>query len=340
MLEQCASELCELARACKDYKERERLRALYALSISYSVQKVSEIFCVDDDTIRNWVKKWEEEKNLKGAPRDGRSPSLAENDKKEIKKLVEENNPRKHGLNASSWDCSELKKYFARNGRIFSLEVIRKALKEMGARYVKAVIEFPEADEKKRLAFARKFIKQEKNANALVLFEDEMSTETSARKGYGWTFKERLVVIAPQSHYERMNLFGAVSPYTGEVIEMASSNSKASAYVKYLGKIARAHPRKTVWVYQDNTRVHKSNKVLRFLEKHANIQFRYLPPYSPELNPREYWHGFLRKKLLNNMNYKNGFSLAKAVHAFARNTPKSVVKSVCTLKPIYHLALK
>jgi len=240
-------------------------------------------------------------------------------------------------LNASAWDCSELKKYFATRGKIFSLEVIRKALKEMGAHYVKAIIQFHEADEKKRLAFARKFIKQEKSANALVLFEDEMSTETSARKGYGWTFKERLVVIAPQSHYERMTLFGAVSPYIGEVIEMASSNSKSEAYTKYLGKIARVHPRKRVWIYQDNTRVHKSKKVQSFLEKHNNIQFRYMPPYSPELNPREYWHGFLRKKLLNNTNYKNGFSLAKALHAFARNTPKSVIKSVCTLNPIHNL---
>jgi putative transposase len=337
MLEKYVSELREFARACKDYKERERLRALYALSIGKPFKLVSEIFCVNEDTLRNWVKKWEEEKSLKDAPRDGRPPSIDENDKKEIKKLVEENNPKKYGLNASAWDCSELKKYFARKNKIFSLEVIRKALKEMGAHYVKAVILFPEADEKKRLAFARTFIKTENSANAVVLFEDEMSMETSARKGYGWTFKERLVVKAPQSHYERMNLFGATSPYTGETIEMASSNAKADSYVKYLGKIARAHPRKLVWIYQDNTRVHKSKKAERFLEKHANIQLRYLPAYSPELNPREYWHGFLRKKLLNNTNYKNGLSLAKAVHAFARNTPKSMVKNVCTLNPIYAL---
>lgn len=337
MLEIYSNELRELARACKDYKERERLRALYALSIGKPFKLVSEIFCVDEDTLRNWIHRWEEEKSLKDAPRDGRPPSLDEKDKKEIKKLVEENNPKKRGLNASAWDCSELKKYFARKGKIFSIEIIRKALKEMGAHYVKAIIRFPEADEKERLAFARKFIKQEKSANALVLFEDEMSMETSARKGYGWTFEERLVVIAPQSHYDRMNLFGATSPYTGETIEMASSNAKADAYTKYLGKIARAHPRKRIWIYQDNTRVHKSRKVEKFLEKHPNIQLRYLPKYSPELNPREYWHGFLRKKLLNNNSYESTRALIGAVHSFTRNTPKNVIRSVCSLKPIYNL---
>ncbi len=337
MLESDEQLLRTLARECKDAKEKVRLLALHAISIGDSVSHTSDIFCVDEETVRKWIHRWQEEKSLKDAPRDGRPPSLNDEDKKEIKKLVEENNPKKYGLNASAWDCSELRKYFARKNKTFSLEVIRKALKEMGARYVKAMIQFAEADEKKRAAFARTFIKQEKSANAVVLFEDEMSIETRARKGYGWTFKERLVVKAPQSSSERLNLFGATSPYTGETIEMASSNAKSDAYTKYLWKIARAHPRKRVWIYQDNTRVHKSKKVQCFLEKHANIQFRYLPAYSPELNPREYWHGFLRKKLLNNTNYKNGLSLAKAVHTFARNTPKSVVKSVCTLNPIYNL---
>ena len=159
MLEADEKLLRTLARQCKDAKEKVRLLALHTISIGYSIQKVSEIFCVDDDTLRNWVKKWEEEKSLKDKPRDGRPPSLDENDKKEIRKLVEENSPRKHGLNASSWDCGELRKYFAGKGKIFSIEVIRKALKEMGAHYVKAIIQFPEADEKERLAFARAFIK-------------------------------------------------------------------------------------------------------------------------------------------------------------------------------------
>ena len=338
MLEVFSCELRELARACKDYKERERLRALYALSIGKPFNLVSEIFCVDEETVRKWIHRWEEEKSLKDMPRDGRPPSLGDGDKKEIKRLVEENNPKKHGLNASAWDCSELRKYFAKKDKIFSIETIRKALKEMGAHYVKAIIRFPEANEKERLSFARNFIKHENRANAVVLFEDEMSMETSARKGYGWTLEERLVVIAPQSHYDRVNLFGATSPYTGETIEMAGTNAKADAYVKYLNKIARAHPRKRVWLYQDNTRVHKSKKVEKFLEKHSNIQLRYMPKYSPELNPREYWHGFLRKKLLNNHSYESTRALIGAVHSFTRNTPKNIKRSICSLKPIYNLA--
>lgn len=338
MLEIYSNELRELARKCKDYKERERLRALYALSIGNSVLKVSEIFCVDEDTLRNWVKKWGEEKSLKDAPRDGRPPSLDENDKKELKRLVEENNPRKYGLNASAWDCSELRKYFAKKRKIFSTEIIRNALKEMGARYVKAVIRFPEADEKERAKFAKSFVKDSESGKAIIFFQDEMSVETKARKGYGWTFEKRLVIVAPQRGRKRLNLFGAVSLNAGEIIQWGNKSAKKISFVKFLDKIWKKHPRKLVRIYLDNLPVHKSGKVKEFLEKHPNIQLRYFPKYSPELNPREYWHGFLRKKLLNNISSKNLQSLMRAINTFTRNVPKSVIRSVCTLKPIYALA--
>ncbi len=338
MLEIYSNELRELARKCKDYKERERLRALYALSIGKPFNLVSEIFCVDEGSLRNWVRKWGEEKSLKDLPRDGRPPSLNDEDKKEIKKLVEENNPKKYGLNASAWDCSELRKYFARKGKIFSLEIIRKALKKLGARYVKAVILFAEADEKERIAFAKSFVKASESAKAIIFFQDEMSVETKARKGYGWTFEKRLVVIAPQRGRKRLNLFGAVSLNAGEIIQWGSRSAKKISFVKFLGKIWAKHPRKLVWIYLDNLPVHKSGKVKEFLEKHPNIQLRFFPKYSPELNPREYWHAFLRKKLLNNISSKNLQSLMRAINTFTKNVPKSVLRSVCTLKPIYALA--
>ena len=327
-----------LARQCKDAKEKIRLLALHALSIGKSLNLVAEIFCVDEDTLRNWVRKWGGEKSLKDAPRDGRPPSLTDVDKKEIKKLVEENNPKKHGLNASAWDCNELRKYFARKGKIFSIDVIRKALKEMGARYVKAIIQFAEADENERMVFAKSFVKAEKSAKAIIFFEDEMSVETKARKGYGWTFEKRLVVVAPQRGRKRLNLFGAVSLKAGEIIQWGSKSAKKISFVKFLGKIWVKHPRKLVWVYLDNLPVHKSGKVKEFLENHPNIQLRYFPKYSPELNPREYWHNFLRKKCLNNTSSKNPQTLMRTINTFTRNTPKNIIQRICTLKPIYALA--
>ena len=339
MLEQDESVLRELSKSCKDAREKVRLLALHALSKGHGVSLVAEIFCVDEDTVRNWRSAWEKERGVADAPRGGRPPALSKEDEGELRRLVDENKPREHGVNASCWDCAELTKYFSLKGRIVSRETIRLALKRLGARYVKAVLAYPEACERERLAFAERFLKDLRGKNnAIVLFEDEMSAEASARKGYGWTFEKRLVVEAPQAKRERLNLFGAVSPFSGEVIQMASKHSKAGAFVRFLNKIACAHSRKRVWVYLDNLPVHRSRKVERFLEKHENIRLKPLPRYSPELNPREYWHSFLRRKLLDNTSFNSLGELTGAIHAFTRRVPRAVIKSVCTLKPIYTLA--
>ncbi len=153
---------------------------------------------------------------------------------------MEEGDPKKHGVNASAWSTNELQTYFAKRGKEVCRNVLRLALKSMGAHYVKAIITYEEADEKLQRKFSRHFFKvlSEKPSDVVVLFGDEMSAGCQPRKGYGWTFEERLVVKAPQKKGRgRLNLFGAVNPEQGEVVQMACKKSKAPVFVKFLNKI-------------------------------------------------------------------------------------------------------
>ncbi len=47
--------------------------------------------------------KWKHEKTLSDKPREGRPPSFGEKEKKGMKKLIEENDPSKHGYNITSY---------------------------------------------------------------------------------------------------------------------------------------------------------------------------------------------------------------------------------------------
>jgi transposase len=47
------------------------------------------------------------------------------------------------------------------------------------------------------------------------------------------------------------------------------------------------------------SRAHKANLVKAFLEKHPNIHVEYLPAYAPELNPEEYCHGNVKRRMKN-----------------------------------------
>lgn len=338
MLEEDSFVLRGLAAECKDAKERERLRALYALSIGQSVSLVTSVFCVDDATVYRWVEKWREERSLADGGRPGRPLVLDEKDRQRIRGLVDEGSPKKHGVNAGCWGTRELRTYFAKRGKVVSRDALRVTLKRMGARYVKAVIEYEEADEQERLAFAKQFFEdlRRKPKSAVVLFEDEMSANCSARRGYGWTFKKRLVI---RSHQRRkhVNCFGAVNPLKGETVQTTSECAKTPAFIRFLHKLLREYPRKTLWVYLDGGPVHKAQKVQDFLERHPRLQLRPLPPYSPDVNPREQWHNYLREKFLDNHPFENPRQLAAAISGFTRLTPPETIMSVCSLEPIAKL---
>ena len=95
-----------------------------------------------------------------------------------MKRLIDESDPEKHGINSSTWTCTELRIYFRKKGISVSEETIRRCLRKMGAHYVKAALEYAETfnDEvvKEREEFARAFIEDVKAkpvlAAALSLF--------------------------------------------------------------------------------------------------------------------------------------------------------------------------
>jgi hypothetical protein len=74
------------------------------------------------------------------------------------------------------------------------------------AHYVKAQIEYREADLKKQREFAIQFLKDFQGIadDIALLFQEETSAGISPHKGYGWTFNQRLIVKAKQSHKERL----------------------------------------------------------------------------------------------------------------------------------------
>lgn len=161
-----------------------------------------------------------------------------------------------------------------------------------------------------------------------------MSAGGSFRKGYGWTFNERLVIKAPAYHMERSNCFGAVSPLTGDIIQTSSKSAKTPALIKFFHKIIHRFPNSRILLFMDNFRVHHSSKIQRFLKRHKNVRVIFMPPYSPWLNPQEYWWNYQRKKFLNNRFFHSAKQMALATARFVNSVPKETVKSVCSLNPL------
>jgi len=155
MLENDSNILKELYKKCKDAKEKLRYGALYAVSRGKNVVIIADILAVEESTVYDWIHKWNEERDVSDEPRSGRPKKLTDEDDDKIKHLIDENDPKKYGLNASTYTTKELKEYFLRfHNKLIDEETIRSHLKRMGAHYIKSQLRYDEADEDNQIEFA------------------------------------------------------------------------------------------------------------------------------------------------------------------------------------------
>ena len=74
----------------------------------------------------------------------------------------------------------------------------------------------------------------------------------------------------------------------------------------------------------DNLNVHKAKVVREWLEEHANrIEVFYLPPYSPELNPSEYFNGEPKGEVQRGVPPKDVTDLKRTMLSTSRRIQKS-----------------
>ena len=336
MLEGDSNILGDLYKNCKDVKEKIRYEALYAVSRGKPVKDVADIIAVEESTVYDWIHRWESEESISDKPRSGRPTKITKDDEKEIRRIIDENDPKKYGINASSYTTKELQLYFTKyRGKFIDEETFRVHLIWTGAHYVKAQLRYKEGDLKRQIEFAQNFVFLLKNGFfTKILFLNEMSVSTSARNEYGWTYDQRLVVDAPQSHVEKANYLGAVEVSEGTIIETVRKSAKTQSFLQLLHKIEQHYPNDKMLIIMDNSAVHHCRKVDEFFKDAENMKPLFMLPYSPDLNPEEYVHNVLRDKLLNNRNFKSVKQIGLIIDRFVKQMTAETVRSIAPLIPI------
>ena len=322
--------LLNLYKKSKDILESKRAHAVLLVKSGRKISDVAEIFFVDEDTVRNWVTKWDEENETKDAPRTGASLKLTEEIEKEIVFLVGENNPEVHGMFCSSWDCSELKIYLQRQfNAAVCIEQIRKILKRNNFNWRKLNYKFINADEEKRKDFLEDFKEfHDDISQTTLIFQDEMASKLHPNKGYIWTREEKPFIETECSH-EKTYIVGGVSPTSGETFTLTNEKFNSLIFVQYLKLLLNSVDGEITLVL-DNSPVHHSKIVNQFVDNNKRLNRIFLPEYSPDLNPKENFWNYLRKKFLNNKIFKTTEEMAEAVKEFIKKIPREVVKKICS----------
>ncbi len=330
-------ELALLYKRERDVRRKERYHVLYLLSRGYSVAETAELFLRDEDTIRAWKQQWEQQHKVDDEIRSGRPPELDEKTKRKLGSLVDEDKPRKHGFNIAHWDCRELRIWLVRRGFFVSQETVRRALIENGFRYVKTGYELARANKAEQARFVSGFkrVLRGMTPKTLIAFADEMNAKLHPKQGYAWTRKKKPTVATHDSH-KRVYTAAAVIPSTGKVVARTSNRFNQHEFIRFL-KLLLSRTRNRITLFVDGMRAHNTPAVKQFLQQNKRIKLKFLPKYSPQLNPVEHLWAYTRQKRTNNIEFKNQHSLRTTLRHWFNNTPPDIIKRVCSynciLKP-------
>lgn len=123
-----------------------------------------------------------------------------------------------------------------------------------------------------------------------LVFLDECGVLTNMVRRYGRSPRgERAYGSVPFGHWKRLSVIGALGSegiIAAMSVEAATSGASFAAFLEQvLLPELRRRKRKAVLVL-DNLRPHKTADVRALLDR-SGFGYRYLPPYSPDLNPIE-----------------------------------------------------
>ena len=130
--------------------------------------------------------------------------------------------------------------------------------------------------------------------------------------------------IDPRIHL----LYGAVSPKDGRCMCLITPTSNTACFQTFLDVLARKFARQDILLVLDGAPNHRCGGLI----VPDNITLLYLPPYSPELNPKENIWDEIREKLFKNYALKSMdevYSKLDEAALYIQRNPR-VVKSIAS----------
>jgi putative transposase len=134
-----------------------------------------------------------------------------------------------------------------------------------------------------------------------IMFADEARFGRMNRIRPCWAPIGTRPEVAAQLIREYIYLYGAVSPKDGTCVYLIMPTSNTACFQAFLDVLARRFARQDILLILDGAPNHRCGD----LAVPDNITLLYLPPYSPELNPKENLWDEIREKIFKNYALKS-----------------------------------
>jgi transposase len=171
--------------------------------------------------------------------------------------------------------------------------------------------------------------KRAQKEHGRVFWLDEVGMRSGHQAGTSFAPKGRTPVIEKTGKRFSLNMISAISNAGQLVFMIMDGNFNGAVFVLFLQRLIR-YSRQKVFLIADTHPAHIEKKVGQWLGQHKkNIELFFLPTYSPELNPDEYFNQDLKTNLVGKARPRNKEELKVQVKAFAnrkKRNPQKVKK--------------
>ena len=296
----------------RDGRVRDRIKSVIHASNDWSVGEIADALLIHENTVRQHLKEYSEEKKLK--PRNGGSESfLTEEQTREVVEHLTHNTyAHTHQI------CIYIQQTF---GITYSVPGLNKWLHKNGFSYKQPKGVPHKFDSEKQDNFIEEYetLKAELAEDETIIFMDAVHPTQATKVCCGWIRKGTDKAIETTGSRTRLNLVGGIElGKLSEAVIRQYDTVNGDTIMDFFEQL-RDHYNNgsTLHVILDGAGYHRSEAVKESAKK-LNIKLHYLPPYSPNLNPIERLWKVMNEQVRNNRYFATAKAFREQIQHFIR----------------------
>jgi transposase len=311
-------DLIELARdGSVAHRLARRANALVLLDHGMSCSDVAKVLFLDDDTIRTWYRRYEEDgfDGLASFGYDGSACRLSDQQQDKLKAWITETLPRTTCA-VGAW----VEKEFGITDE--SRSGLVALLHRLGMEHRKPKAVSSKLDPDKQAAFIQQYetLLNQIGDDEAVLFGDAVHPTHAVRPVGCWGPKDLPVAVSQSSGRQRLNIHGAIDLETGKTRMIEAATVNAISMIMLLRAIEAMYPgKRLIHLFVDNARYHHAKLVQAWLARPGRrIKLHFIPAYCPHLDPIERLWGLMHKHVTHNRCHETFADFSAAILTFLR----------------------
>ena len=301
-------------RAARNKRDAYRINTIVLLGTGWTIREVAEALFLDDETIRNYLKRYKagELNALLNDNYKGYSGKLSKSEIAQLDSHLNENTYLR---------SQDIVFYVAKQFKVeYCISGMKDLLHRLSYVYKKPKLVPGKADVKAQEEFIEfyKELKVIKGAHDPVYFMDGSHPQHNSVAAYGWIKKGKVKKLKSNTGRQRLNINGAFNIDELSTVVGYDDSINAQSTISLLKKIESKHPcSEIIYTICDNARYYRSKMVREYLEK-SKVKLVFLPPYSPNLNLIERLWKYFHKIVLYNKYYETFDEFKNACKSFFR----------------------